>query len=189
VYVPTENDNAADSNADLQALTDPAALLAELRVVHVPEASMLPALGWWLLMLVLGLVVWLLWQWRKRYLRDAWRREALLEVRELNEVIPAATPAQLHTTVRSASVLLRRVMMRVHGRTAVAGLTDEQWVRALQSPAGVPRLQDHLQALLTDVPYQPQAVATTTAASVNELLQWMSMYIERLPANSVKHSA
>jgi len=186
--VPTENDANADQNADLQALTDPAALLAELRTVHVPEASLIPAPGWWLLtaLVLIGVcVLWVLW---KRYLRNAWRREALVEVNRLTDGVQDASAAQLHTTVRAASTLLRRVMMHVDGRNAVAGLTDESWLQAVHAHKESPPLEESLQTLLTEVPYQNHWDESVSESMVRDLLQWMSVYFQHLAA-SAKQSA
>lgn len=179
-----DSTQALDAPVDIAALTDKAELLALVREVHVPTVSAWPALGWWLLAIVLlGILaaVALYKHYQKRYQRDAWRREALAELLVLKERLADATEVERHELVQSISSLLRRVMMQSKGRRQVAGLTSNAWLDEIESLDSKHKLDNVLQPLLTDVPYQMKPDALSTPDNVNALVNWLEQTIKGLP--------
>lgn len=169
---------------DVNAMSDKAELLAELRDVAVPSVSPWPAPGWWILGFVIVAVgMYVLW-YKLRAARskaDAWRQEALTKLNQLQHDLQQASIAEQHRVVCESSVLLRKVMMYVDGRVDVASLTDQAWLDALQGHDNGEALEPTLQALLTEAPYQSEPSETVTEANVKALLQWLTRYVTGLP--------
>ena len=170
---------------DLAQINDKDELLAQLRDVQVPEVSPWPAPGWWVLaILLVGLfIAFMLFRQRQRvYAENAWRREALAELNQLKEGLSNATDSERHRVVQEASSLLRRVMMRVRGRSEVAGLTADAWLSELSHHGNVEQLDGSLHPLLTDAPYQTEPNALETSSNVQSLLSWLQKTIDDLPS-------
>ncbi len=108
-------------------------LLAQLRGLQLPPEPGLwpPAPGWWL---VAGFLVALAAGWFivKRLRRLTWKKVALREHRLIASAArdSAALRAQ---TLADLSVLMRRVALVVHGRSATASQTDERWLATLDA--------------------------------------------------------
>lgn len=175
--------NAADFE-DLAAITDPEELLSLLETVQPPDVSLWPAPGWWLLtvllLILLSLFLWRQRQRRRRY-RNAWRREAMHQLTALETTLEDASTSQLQGVLQDSTALLRRVMMRIYGRQAVAGLIDQPWLDFLSEQGSVRKLDDALRALLLEASYEPTAGPLVTKKNVQRLLSWMAQYISELP--------
>lgn len=175
--------NAADLE-DLAAITDPEELLSLLETVQPPDVSLWPALGWWLLtallLLLLSLFLWRQRQRRRRY-RNAWRIEAKHQLTVLETKLEDASASQLQGVLQDSTALLRRVMMHVYGRQAVAGLIDQPWLDFVAEQGSVRKLDDALQTLLLEAAYEPTAGPLATKKNVQRLLSWMTQYISDLP--------
>ncbi len=111
--------------------TDP---LANLRDIHLGDPiSSFPALGWWLL---LGLVLLMLaglalFFWRRYQQRAYWREAlALLDALEKNHS-GRNDPETQKQLVFEISKLLKRVSITRYGRERVASLTGNSWLEFL----------------------------------------------------------
>lgn len=100
---------------------DPGSLQNLQDIVEAPRVAWWPlAPGWWIVLAVviaaaLALSVWSLLRWRQ----NAYRRQALRELR--------SATSSLHV-----AQLLKRTALAKYGRTDVAALSGEQWVRWLE---------------------------------------------------------
>ena len=105
--------------------------LAQLRDLHLPDPVSFwpPALGWWIVaLMVFGLVVWGVWGFRYRK-KTAPRRLALAELTSLKSRFhDKHDDAELMTGL---SQLLRRYAIVCFGRQKVAGLTGASWLKFL----------------------------------------------------------
>lgn len=91
-----------------------------------------PAPGWWLLSgLVLLCLVALIWFLLRRYRANAYRRQALAQLQQLQE----AYPQQPGTAEQSARInaLLKSVALRAYPRREVAATTGSAWLQFLNS--------------------------------------------------------
>jgi hypothetical protein len=132
----------------MQAQTSP---LAELKDIHLPEPTMLwpPAIGWWILLVVIisviiALVIWRIRRWR---LSKA-KRNALAELSNLTQASPD-WPQSLQT-------LMRRLTISYFEQAQVAHLHGQQWVQFLVSqlkPAQQEQCKNDLQ-MLVDAQYK-----------------------------------
>ncbi len=111
--------------------------LAELRDIHQPEmiSAWPPAVGWWLLALLLGLAlmatcVWLFRRWRV----NRYRREALRELKILQDAWQEDQDD--HAYLEALQRLLKRVALTGFPRENVASLTGEAWLQFLDLSTG-----------------------------------------------------
>ncbi len=123
--------------------------LSQLHDIHLPASvSWWPlALGWWLLLALLVVILLVGYGFYRRYQRQRWRREALALLRQLQQ--QSLTPKML---VVEYSQLLRRVAISRFPRTEVAALTGEQWLVFLDQQMKVPGFQQQGRMLIT-APY------------------------------------
>ncbi|MBF0261742.1 MAG: DUF4381 domain-containing protein [Magnetococcales bacterium] len=103
-----------------------------LRDIHLPEPLSWwpPALGWWLIIGALALIVMGYWAWRVWRARHRYRDAALRELARIRAAhAQQADPARLAADL---SALLRRVCLRLHPTQPVASLTGAAWLELLE---------------------------------------------------------
>lgn len=103
--------------------------LADLRDIHLPDPISWwpPAMGWWLLVILLiGVVVSLaIWRWKK-HRALAYKREALFEFESVQaRYLSHRDDSRLLSEV---SALLKRTSITKYGRERSAGLAGEAWL-------------------------------------------------------------
>jgi hypothetical protein len=154
----------AATRASLKGLSD----------IALPEpVSWLPQTwGWAVLAVALLLLVgWALLRWRRQYMADRYRREALAELSaietQLGEDMPGAITAM--------APLLKRTALAAWPRSAVATLSGAQWVAFLRQSGGPTGIPDNAAAILDDREYrQPTATTTDEAAGfARALRRWI----------------
>lgn len=126
-------------------------LLSQLETVHLPQVSHFPAPGWWVLLVVGGVIAFSLYHWRKRFKAQQWRREARAELHRLREQIERQPVAD---TLAETSRLARRILMAIKGRESVASLHGKPWLEALDSVCEQPVFANGFGQLLETGPYQ-----------------------------------
>lgn len=130
---------------------DKQALLDQLREVQPPTVSLLPATGWWLLLLCLVLLAVAVWLAVRRHHARRWEREANEQLQRLrNEV----TLQPVSSTLADCSQLARRVLLVVHDREEIAGLQGTAWLEALDDVCQQPLFAQGFGRLLEAAPYQ-----------------------------------
>ncbi len=105
--------------------TDP---LAQLKDIHLPEplALWIPAIGWWLLALVILITsYWALQKTLQILINRRYRKIALQELASLHQL---KNTTDLLGTLNH---LLKRTAITAFGRQACASLTNEQWLTFL----------------------------------------------------------
>ncbi len=115
-------------------------LAQQLRDIHLPEPPgwWPPAPGWWLLSgLLLGAALCLAWHLRRRWLRQAFRRQgrALVEC-EYREWLSHGDGQRYAQRVNS---VLKRTAMLCYPGAGVAGLSGARWLRFLDGCLGEAR--------------------------------------------------
>ncbi len=132
-------------------MNDVSALLAELHPLEAPDVGIIPALGWWILLLLFIACCVLVGFLIKRYRRRRWLRDAKLEL-ELLRQLPAESDGREFLTATSR--LLRRVLIKRDSRAAVAALHGDEWLARLDSLLGENVFQSELGPLLSEGPYR-----------------------------------
>lgn len=143
-----------------------------LRDIHLPPEVGFwpPALGWWLLFVVLLALAYALFYYlsRPKVTSLSVLHPALHEL----ERIRHAYQDDSHALLCELSVLLRRVAISVYGRSGVAGLTGDAWTHFLNQKGST--LSPQAQQLLKDGPYQARSEQSVdTEALLEEVRQWL----------------
>ena len=106
--------------------------LAELRDIHLPAPPDLwpPAPGWWIAaVLIIGVILYGLYLGYKIWRRNAYRRQAVVEL----EALFKTTDTQDAELLANLNALLKRVALSRFPREEVANLSGESWVAYLDS--------------------------------------------------------
>jgi len=113
-------------------MTQDTASLANLQDIVIPQAVSWwpPAPGWYGigLLVLLGLG-WLLFAWRRRWVAQRYRRQALVELGGLQDALK--NPEQRQSALAKVPVLLKRVALAAWPRPRVAELSGPDWWRFL----------------------------------------------------------
>lgn len=137
--------------------------------IHLPPA--VPAFpwapGWWLL-LVTAVVATaaVIWLWRKRRQRLAYRRDAVAELQGM-------TAYDDHHLAQALNQLLRRVALQCHPQQQVAGLTGEQWWQFLTDPDQPGALPSSSAQRLLESAYNPQAELSNRQQLIKDVERWI----------------
>ena len=127
------------------------ALLSQLKGVHLPQVSALPAMGWWILsILLIVLVIVAVW-FRRRYKSLQWQREAKQTLSRIRE---QSTTRPVSATLADSSRLARQVLLAVKPREAVANLHGNDWLLALDDVCQRPLFASGFGQLLESTQYQ-----------------------------------
>lgn len=124
-----------------------------LRDIHLPEPVSWwpPAPGWWLLLVLLGLLVALVFYLYRRYQRDALRRSAQHALRDITEQWQQSADAQ--ALARDLSILVRRLCLSRYPREQVAGITGDAWLQQLDTLLPGNKFQRGIGRALIEAPY------------------------------------
>ena len=130
-----------------------------LRDPHLPEPISWwpPAPGWWGLLLlfiltsILGLTL------LARFRRARVKRDALRVLNRLEQALNSG--ADVHKTVASISILVRRVSLSLYPREKVASLTGERWLsfldESINQKAEAGRFSQGAGRAIIEAPYNP----------------------------------
>lgn len=157
-------------------------LLAQLRDVRLPAEPgwWPPAIGWWLLAGLLVAVIVAVALWWRRWRAEGWRRAALQEHHRLQTAEVSAD------TVRSLSVLMRRVALHVEPRRHVASATDQQWLDTLDRIGNTREYREGVGGLLIVWPYRN--LTTLPADEVASLFALTRRTIKNAVVTGVGHA-
>jgi len=111
--------------------------------------------GWLALLLVVVALAgwWAIWRWR-RWQRERYRREALLQLERLEQGLD--DPPRRLQALRELPVLLKRVALSLSDSGTAATLSGAQWQRFLAEHARAP-LPDNFASQLFTLAYAPDA--------------------------------
>ena len=145
--------------------------MANLEEIELPESvPFVPeTVGWTLLAGVLVLVLlWLAWRLLKRWRADAYRREALRELGQIESTSPEGLPE-----------LLKRVALAAYPRTQVAELSGEAWLGFLDGTLGTTDFTRGVGRVLPDLAYDPAAAGRMTSQETRDLFSLASQWIRK----------
>lgn len=154
------------------------ALLSQLKSVHVPEVSAVPAIGWWVLCILLVLLgmlfVWL----KRRHQSKLWQREAKQTLGRIRE---KSSEQAVSATLADTSRLARRILLAVKPREAVAAVQGKDWLVALDEICDRPLFAKGFGQLIESGQYQRDP--KVNPADLDALLDAM----EELISSAGKH--
>lgn len=125
-----------------------------LRDIHLPDAVSWwpPAIGWWVVLALVILVIYLAPKVYRRITYIPLRRvsqQAFDSIKSRYEV--NNDPLEL---IQSISTLLRQISMTYHGREQAAHLTGDEWINSLNTLTEENYFTDSLKNNLINAPYQ-----------------------------------
>lgn len=143
-----------------------------LKDLHLPEAISWfpPALGWWLLLLIVPLACVALYA-LYRYLS---RKSPVKQAKQVLADIQQSSMNN-HEKLAALSALLRRVAISLHARQEVAGLTGAAWLAFLDSSLPDTPFSTGVGRYLIDAPYRPQELSNEKLSKLISLCDyWLS---------------
>lgn len=154
---------------DMPNVPDP---LQDLRDVHLPDPISWwpPAVGWWMILVGLVIVVGLVLLATSHRRRTRLRRVALGQLEQVKQHY--AVHADDQWAITEVSHLLRRYALAVFSRSEVAGLSGQSWLNFLDRSGGTNQFSDGPGQSLRFGPYQSHG--PTSASSLLPLAeQWI----------------
>lgn len=145
--------------------------MANLEEIELPESVPFTpeTIGWYLLAGVLLLaVLWLAWRLLKRWQADAYRREALRELGEIENKSPERLPE-----------LLKRVALVAYPRTQVAELSGDAWLGFLDGTLGTTEFSRGAGRVLPDLAYDPVAASAMSGEDTRNLFTLARRWIQK----------
>jgi hypothetical protein len=127
-----------------------------LRDVHLPaEVSWWPpAIGWWLLAVLIPVILFVAYRAYKRLSRKNTLKRALKTARKHLDVIERDKTMSGTQKICELSVLIRRVAISVAPRTEVASLTGRAWLAFLDNGLKDGPFSKGIGRLLIEAPYR-----------------------------------
>lgn len=151
-----------------------------LRDIHLPEAvsAWPPAIGWWLLpilLLAIAFSAYQLYKYKINYkAKPAYKKIALSELKTIQ--IDYADKNQSIEQLRAISTLLRRIALSYLPRESVASLTGDLWIEQLNKLSQDTFFSNDLATLLASAPYQAYA-----EFNQDDLINICEQWINQLP--------
>ncbi len=132
-------------------------LLKDLKDIHMPApvSAWPPAIGWWLLPLVVILLVYVLYRWWKKSKTPNYRKLALQELRNIRNQYEIDHDTK--GAVGAIALLIRKAMVARFGNETVAGLLGEEWLNKLDEIAKSHAFSNGPGRALLTAPYEKNA--------------------------------
>lgn len=136
-----------------------------LKDLHLPEAISWfpPAIGWWLLVMLIPFIIWFLyWAYKRLTRKTALKaaRQVLITIRKDSSMDNAQKLAEI-------SVLLRRVAISVASRAETASLTGSAWLAFLDGALNDAQFTTGIGRCLAEAPYRQY---TPTEQEISQLI-------------------
>lgn len=146
--------------------------MSNLEEITLPEpiAWTPQTIGWLLLAVALLLFVgWLAWRLVRRWRANAYRREALDRIGEIDGSLQDV--AARSRALRELPELIKRVALAAYPRTDVARLSGEAWLGFLDGAIGTTQFTRGPGRALPGLAYDPAAAASMTEPEAKALLK------------------
>ncbi|MDH5544531.1 MAG: DUF4381 domain-containing protein [Gammaproteobacteria bacterium] len=133
-------------------MNDLASVLAKMRDIHPPEQVSWwpPALGWWLLVLIL-LFTWISWKLWKRRASSVLRTIAKKEFERL--LRDFEIDRNKNSLLQEISIFLRRTALAANSATN-ASLTGISWLQCLDELSKYKMFENGAGRIISELPYQ-----------------------------------
>ncbi len=142
-----------------------------LKDIHLPETIgwWPPAMGWWILIITIPLLIFLFFWLYKRLTRYT----AIKTANKILQTVKLNTETSNEQKLKELSMLIRRTAMSVFPRADVAGLTGKAWLDFLDNSLGKPRFTEEVGVLLTDGLYQKEKQPVQVAPLITLCEDWL----------------
>lgn len=147
--------------------------LDQLKDIHLPEPIGFwpPALGWWLIglllitLLVIGIFLY------RRYQKNAYRRIAVQQVKSLFK--NHQQPQQNHDITAQLNRLLKTVAQQTYTTKQVSQLSGSQWLYFLDSSANTQTFSQGPGQILASAPYDKSVQLSDISDLKRCCIQWI----------------
>jgi hypothetical protein len=143
-----------------------------LKDLHLPEAISWfpPAIGWWLIVLLLPLVIALCY-----WLYQRLTRKTALKTAKQQLMLIKTSPLDNQQKLVELSALLRRVAISIAPRSETAGLTGTAWLAFLDSSMQGTPFTSGAGRCLADAPYRPSVPSEQEISQLISLCEnWLA---------------
>lgn len=162
-----------------------------LRDIHLPDpvSAWPPAIGWWLLPILLAILAYAVYvfiKYRKQQQKIAYKKMAQQQLATIKQ--QHQRDNQPIETLRAVSTLLRRIALSYLPREDIASLTGEAWIKQLNQLSSQTVFTEEQIQLLTHAAYQnPDNIRLST--QITQLLESCENWTRYLPKQRVKSGA
>ena len=134
------------------------------------------ATGWYVLIgFVLIVIAWFSYRSLKLWIKNRYRRAALLELQLLEDRVHK--PGQRDASLRQIPVLLKRTALSVYPRSQVASLTGKDWFHFLNSTVKTSPFTGSTASTLNKISYSSGELSDVDSKAIEVLLtacrQWL----------------
>jgi len=145
--------------------------LDQLKDIHLPEAIGFwpPALGWWLLAVLLIVLLAAGFLFYKHWQKGAYRRKAVQQINHLfNDNKQAG-----HKTAAHLNQLLKAVAQQSYSTTQVSRLSASQWLAFLDNSANIQVFSQGAGQVLATAPYELNSSISNPDELKKCCIQWI----------------
>lgn len=150
-------------------------LLKDLRDIHEPEAisAWPPALGWWLLPIVVVVMAYLFYRWWKKSKIPNYKKLALQDFKNIKNNYEISKNSQ--GVPGEIALLIRKAMVAKYGNQEIAGLVGDEWLLRLDTISKTDSFTQGVGQCLLTAPYQKQS-----EVDINALLEATRKLLSRM---------
>lgn len=152
--------------------------MSNLEEIGVPDAVPFrpETPGWYLLAgLSVLVVLWLTWRLFKRWRANAYRREGLRELSEIEGLV--ADSSNRSEALQSLPELLKRVALVAYPRARVAELCGDAWLGFLDGTVGSTEFTQGVGRMLPKLSYVPVTTGQISDSEANDLISLAGSWI------------
>lgn len=152
--------------------------MSNLEEIGVPDAVPFrpETPGWYILAGVLAMAtVWLAWRLFQRWRANAYRREALRELSEIEGLV--ADDSSRAGALQSLPELLKRVALVAYPRARVAELSGDVWLGFLDGTVGTNEFTQGAGRILPDLSYDPMILGQISNSETSDLISLAGSWI------------
>ena len=132
--------------------------------------------GWYLLAgVAVATLLWSVWRFYRKWRSDAYRREGLRELSEIEGLI--GEDATRPQALQSVPELLKRVALVAYPRAQVAELSGGAWLGFLDGTVGSTEFTHGAGRMLPELAYDPAAASTITVTDARNLVALAGAWI------------
>ena len=152
-----------------------------IKEIVLPESvSYMPQIvGWWILFGIVGLLLaWWIYRYYSRWRRNRYRREALIELAVIEQLLDQEP--QRASVLAAISALIKRTAIEAFGRNNVAELSGHLWLEFLDRTGSTNSFSQGPGRLLPEFSYAKQETLNEmTKEKIDQVLVLVKVWIKQ----------
>lgn len=131
-------------------------LLKDLKDIHEPTAisAWPPAIGWWVLPVLIGLLIVVFYWWLKRLRTPNFKKIALLDLKNIETNYQIQKNAK--ETTGEIALLIRKAMVAKYGNQKIAGMIESEWLAYLDNVSQTDSFSNGAGSVIVTAPYSKE---------------------------------